>query len=108
MKDIHFFALREVLLPVLALVESKVPLKYTPTGNFLGSEIEEGIRVFGAGAEIPNLGKARADSSVACQSFLVCEAQTPINLRIAGKNGERACVDQLINPDSVTCNPGGI
>jgi hypothetical protein len=108
MRTIHFFALRDDLLPVLKLVESKGPLKYTPTGNFLGSDVEQGIRVFHTAEEIPNLGKARADSSGACQHFLVCEAETPINLRIVGKDGERVCVDQLANPDSVTCNPGGI
>jgi hypothetical protein len=108
MKYIPFFALRGDLLPVLELVESQGPLNYTPIGNFLGSEVEEGIRVFVTGAEIPNLGKARADSSVSCEAFLVCKRETAINLRIAGKNGERICVDQLANPDSVTLRPGGV
>jgi hypothetical protein len=93
---------------VLELVESKGPLKYTPMWNFLRSEIEEGIHVFDTGAEIPNLGKASADSSVGCEAFLVCERETPIHLRTAGRNVERLCVDQLANPDSVVFNPGGI
>ncbi len=105
---ILFFAVKEDLLHVLELVESKGPLKYATTGNFLRREIEEGIRVFDTGAEIPNLGKASADSSGACEAFLVCEPATPINLRSAGRNGERVCVDQLANPDSVTFTPGGI
>jgi hypothetical protein len=108
MKYILFFALKEDLLPVLELVESKRALQYTPTGNFLRSEIEKGIRVFATAAVIPDLGKARADSSGTCEGFLVCERETAINLRIAGKKGERICVDQLANPDSVTLNPGGI
>ncbi len=108
MKHILFFALKEDLLPVLELVDSKGPLKYTPTGNYLKSEIEEGMRVFDTGAEIPSLGKASADSTVGCDTFLVCERATPINLRTAGRNGERVCVDQLINPDSVGFTPGGL
>jgi hypothetical protein len=108
MKLILFFALKEDLLPVLELVESKGPLKYTPTGNFRRSEIEEGIRVFDTGVAIPNLGTATADSAVACDGFLVCDRETAINLRTVGKQGERVCVDQLVNPDTVTFTPGGI
>jgi hypothetical protein len=108
MKNILYYALKEDLLPVLELVESKGALKYTPTGNFLKSEIEAGIRVFATAAEIHDLGQARADSSGACRAFLVCNRETAINLRIAGAKSERVCVDQLANPDSVTVNPGGI
>lgn len=108
MKYIHFFALKEDLLALLELVDSKGPLKYSTMGNFLGSEIEGSICVFATGAEIPNLGKASADQSAACDSFLVCELETPIHLRTAGLNGERVCVDQLVNPDSVEFKPGGI
>jgi hypothetical protein len=109
MKHILFFAVKEDLLALLELVESKGPLKYARTGNFLRDEIKDGIGLFENGAELPNLGKASADSSAACEAFLVCERDTSINLRDlqAGKGG-RICVDQLINPDSVEFKPGGI
>ena len=109
-KHILFFALKVDLLTVLELVESKGPLKYVRMGNFTSHEIEGGIGVFDSGAEITNLGTATADQSNGCISFLVCEPVTPIELRrfriIDGS--ERVCIDQLINPDSVTFTPGGI
>jgi hypothetical protein len=109
MKNIHFFALKEDLLTVLALVEGKGSLKYALPGNFLKDEVKNGISVFNTGAEIPNLGKARADSSTHCDDFLVYEPETQINLRaFQGNDGERICVDQLTNPDSVVFLPGGI
>src|SRR5262249_49812017 len=71
--------------------------------------VEGGVNILGAGAEIPNLGKANADSSSACEAFLVCNRETPINLRtVQGNNVERICVDQLLNSDSVEFKPGGV
>jgi hypothetical protein len=109
MKHILFFALKEDLLALLELVESKGPLKYARMGNFASHEIKDGISVYDTGAGIPNLGKASADSSSACEAFLVCERETPIDLRVLqGSDGERVCIDQLANPDSVEFKPGGV
>jgi hypothetical protein len=109
MKQILFFALREDLLALLQFIDSQSPLKYVRMGNFLRDEIKDGISVFDQGAGIPNLGKASADSSAACEAFLVCERDTLINLRgLQLDNEERVCVDQLANPDSVEFKPGGI
>src|ERR1700730_2868741 len=105
MSHILFYAVQEDLLALLEIVASQGELKYTLTGNFLRSEINDHVPVFILGAEIPNLGRASADSSAACDSFLVCEVETPVNLRTAGVNGERICVDQLANPDSVEFKP---
>jgi hypothetical protein len=105
MKPVLFFALKEDLLPVLELVESKGALKFVRMGNFARHEVKDGISVFDTGAGIPNLGKASADSTAACEAFLVCERETPVNLRPVG---ERVCIDQLANPDSVVFTPGGI
>jgi hypothetical protein len=106
MKHVLLFALKDDLLPMLELVESKGALKYARMGNFARQEIKDGISVFDTGAGIPNLGKASADSTAACEAFLVCEGDTPVNLR--NVQGERVCVDQLANPDSVEFRPGGI
>jgi hypothetical protein len=106
MKHILFFALKEDLLAVLELVESKGALKYARMGNFARPEIKDGISVFERGSGIPNLGKASADSAAACEAFLVCQRETPVNLRPL--QGERVCIDQLANPDAVEFKPGGI
>ena len=109
MKHILFFGLKDDLLALLELVESKGRLKYARIGNFPRQRMKDGPVVFDAGVGMPNLGKATAESSIACEAFLVCEQETPINLRaIQGSSGERVCVDQLANPDSVTFTPGGI
>ena len=108
MKQILFFALKEDLVPVLALLESKGALQYILTGNFLKRDFKQ--IVFTTGVQIPNLGKATADQWIGCEAFLVCEPETAINLRtLQGYDGnERICVDQFANPDSVTFTPGGI
>jgi hypothetical protein len=109
MKHILFFALKEDLLALLELIESEGSLKYVRMGNFPAEEVKNGLGVFCTGAGIPNLGKATAESATACETFLVCEQETPINLRtLHGSTGERVCVDQLANPDSVAFTPGGI
>jgi hypothetical protein len=109
MKHILFFALKGDLLPLLELVEGKGRLKYARMGNFARREVQDGVNVFEAGAGIPNLGRASADSSMACEAFLICEQGTPINPRyFQGIDGERVCIDQLANPDSIEFTPGGI
>jgi hypothetical protein len=108
MKQILFFALKEDLVPVLELVESKGPLQYILMGNFLKREFKQ--IVFATGVLIPNLGKATANQWSGCEAFLVSGRETAINLRtLQGNDGhERVCIDQLANPDSVTFTPGGI
>jgi len=110
MKQIYFFGLKEDLVPMLELVESNGRLKYVRMGNFLKHEFKESISVFDTGAGIPILGRATAESWVACESFLVCQRESPIILRSlqGSSSGERVCVDQLANSDSVEFKPGGI
>jgi hypothetical protein len=105
MKQILFFALNEDLLALFELIDSNGLLKYARMGNFRQDEINDHISVFESGSALPNLGSASADSSAACEGFLVCERETPIKLRGLA---ERFCVDQLANPDSVEFKPGGI
>jgi hypothetical protein len=108
MKQILFFGLKDDLLTMLDLVESKGALRYVRTGNFSKDEIRAGISEFPKGAMLSNLGRASAESSAICETFLVCDNDTRINLRTAGRGGERVCIDQLANPDSVAFTPGGI
>jgi hypothetical protein len=110
MKYIHFFGLKEDLFGVLGFVESKGPLQYTLTGNFLASELKDGPKVIKCGIDIPNLGNATADSVNGCDTYLVSEPSTPIKLGHIQVIGgvERVCIDQLENPDTVAFTAGGI
>jgi hypothetical protein len=105
-KRIHFFALKEDLLPVLDAVERGGPLKYVRMGNSLSRDFE----TFLHGAEIPDLGKASSPTASVCERFLVTEATVPVTVeRFQGNNGiQRYCLDQLLNPDTVTFTPAGI
>jgi hypothetical protein len=105
MKQIHFFALAEDLLPVLETVERGRLLKYIPMGQ---SPVED-CQKFSHGAEIPNLGKASTDSASSCQAYLVSEGETPINIRPILVGGVmKYAVDQLLNPNTVTFTPAGL
>src|SRR5205809_37626 len=99
MKQIHFFAIKDDLLPILEAVERDNPIKYVRMGNSQTSTCE----TFGSGAEISNLGSADTDSASSNQEFLVIGRDMPVNLRlINAPGGDRYLVDQLINPDTVT------
>jgi len=109
MKHVLFFALKEDLLPMLELVESKGILSYTRTGNFLCREVEERISIFDNLAALPHLGIANANSSNLCHHYLAVEYGSPISQRhFEGLDGPRFCVDQLANPDAVEFTPGGL
>ena len=105
MKQIHFYALKEDLLPVLEAVERGGPLKYVRMGQSSTPNYES----FAHGAGIPNLGNASSDSASSGQSFLVAGRDVPVNVRAINAAGvERYAIDQLVNPDTVTLTPGGI
>jgi hypothetical protein len=104
MKQIHFFALKDDLLPVLEAVECEVPLKYMLMGQSPKVEVES----FSSGMEIPNLGISATESASSGRSFLVTGRAVPMEVRpIKGPAGIRYSLDQLGNPDSVTFSPGG-
>jgi hypothetical protein len=109
MKQILFYATRDDLIELLELVESKGQMKYARMGNFASADVKNGPLTFESGSQIPDLGKASADSSTACEAFLVCHPQTLIISReIQGVCGNRICIDQLANPDSIEFKPAGI
>jgi hypothetical protein len=102
-KKVLFFALKEDILCVLESVERIRPLKYVRAGHLLTAESESFTRA----ADLPNLGKASASSSINCEWFLVAEWATAIDFRMI-KASERFCVDQLVNSDAVSFTPAGI
>lgn len=107
MKLINFYATAEDILQVLDLVESAGSVQYVPTGNYSAGTFKGVSDFLGSGEEIPNLGKASADSSVGCDAFLVCDRETPVTPRVLLES-DRVCIDQLINPDTVVFTPGGL
>jgi hypothetical protein len=106
MRQILFFASKADLLPVLEAVEIAGSLQYIRMGQSPNSE----YRSLAHGAMIPNLGNATADSVAGCESFLVTESTSDVKVRTINVAGgtARYCVDQLVNPDSVTVTPGGL
>ena len=103
MKRIHFFALREDLLPMLEAVEAGGPLKYIRCGHYpAGAAVE----VLSAGSEIPSLGRATTYNASTSETFVVSEPEAVIALRPIGT--DRVSVDQLLNPYTVTFTPSGI
>jgi len=104
---VHFFATSEDLLPVLEDVERRIPIKYTLTGHLNTPHVES----FESAKELPALFQpAPFQSAIACPTYLVTEAATPVTLRpFTLVSGQRQwAVDQLFNPDSVTLSPGGL
>jgi hypothetical protein len=105
MKQIYFYATKEDLFPVLKMVEQGKSLKYVRMGNFTKPELD----IYMHGSEIPNFGKANSKAGSTCEAFLVCDHATNVNMRAFKGNGaiDRFCVDQLLNPDTVTFTPAG-
>jgi hypothetical protein len=105
MKSIHFFALKDDLLAVLAAVESAKPLKFAKTGHFP----TPAIQWLSSGSSIPNIGIAEADSAVRCESYLIAEHPEKVKARSIKQLDGRVVysVDQLVNPDTVTMSAGG-
>lgn len=106
MKQIFFYATREDLLPILESVESSRLLKYARTGRYLRAKPQ----VYLSGASIPEIGTANNDSSIGCESYLILDQSTDIDVRqVQQTDGTTSYhVDQLVNPDSVVITAGGI
>jgi hypothetical protein len=108
-KQILFFGLKEDLLQMLELVESEVSLTFVRMGNFLEHDINDAMRKFETGAALPNLGKASADSSAACDAFLVSQRECRIKMRrIRTCGADRVCIDQVENPNTIEFKPAGL
>ena len=105
-KYIHLFAAGADLLPVLAAVEAKHPIKYAlMKPNFTGDVTE-----YLPAADLPDLGRAPAPDAVGCQSYLVTERDLTVAPRkiVSGDGTVWFAIDQMINPDTVEVSPGGL
>jgi len=105
-KQIHFYAVKEDLLPVLEALESDGGAKYVLCK---GQSADPRLVVFDHGKDIPNLGKATSETGNSSETFLVCKPELQImpgSVMVFGQ--ERFFIDQLNNPDTVTFTPAGM
>jgi hypothetical protein len=101
-RQIHFFATRGDLLPILECVEGEVPLRYAQFGH---SDSDE-PKIFDAALALPSLGIANNESAHACARYLVVPKTVQIRARpIAATN--KYAFDQLWNQQTVTFLSGG-
>jgi hypothetical protein len=103
--QLHFYATKDDLLPLVAIVERKVALDYVLTGNFLTDAVVQ----YGSIQDIPNLGHATRESASGNAQFLVVMKGHRVNVRtLPGINGKtRYLIDQLANQSSLMFQPGG-
>ena len=106
MKQINIYALGDDFLKILAAIEEKVSIKYTRTGHIDVPEVTS----YAHFSDLTDLGTTSAITAQTSPSYLVCNASQVVNLRrIDLNNGEvRYTVDQLVNPDSVVFQAGGL
>lgn len=104
-----FYGVKEDIFPVLHAVTKKMPLMYALMGNFSVEESENALRSPHPEA-LPRLGIASAESSAACESYLIYPQSEQLILRTTQRSESitRVCVDQLANPNSVTIAFGGL
>jgi hypothetical protein len=102
-KTIQFFATKSDLEGLFTAIEKPMPLIFVQAGRFdsLSPSIFRSI------SELPGLGKASANSSTNCRSYLVGESNLEIHARRLS-SAPFFAFDQLENPKTVVCNPGGI
>jgi hypothetical protein len=121
----YFFATKEDLLTITRQIESSRPIKYVRFGHVVRLPPET---LYCAEA-IPNFGVASNRTAVACDKYLVCDIATTLaaeSLRtLSAEDVDRAelphqaflrsligiqrfSFSQLLNPDTVAFNPGGL
>jgi hypothetical protein len=99
------------MLPVLAKIESKGPLRYALAGRFL----EPRYPTYSSGVEIVNLGLASRPSAAGCDRYLVYEPSIRLLLRtVTGTDrdnrpaGNSYHLDQLDNPGTIVFHPSSV
>jgi hypothetical protein len=102
-KSTQFFATGGDLHDLLGVIEGEMPLQFVQAGRFDAAQQP----LFFKSSDIPDLGVASSESSVSCRRFLVSERGTIIKARELSSTPHFA-FDQLVNPKTVTFNPGGL
>jgi len=105
MSSIQFFATADDLRMLFEHVEATQQLTYTRAGHLHGREAES----YTSGRDLPNLGAASSDAAITCDAYLVTPRASTVVLRqIDARIGRILTVDQLLNPDTVIINVGGL
>ena len=101
----HFYATASDLEPIFARLETKYSLAYTRMGSFDSPLMSP----FYSGRILPTLGQRLTHTSGG-PDYLVTAAETPVNVEtLVIKSGAvRYLVDQLLNPDSIAFQHGGL
>ena len=100
--QIRFFATANDLVPVLESIEIENKIKYVKLGRNETPAVESFLTV----TALPNLGRASNESSINCDSFLICRQNESIRARQVV--GHAFVIDQLLNPETVAFSPGGL
>lgn len=103
----QFYATANDLLPVFEYIESKLQVAYTLTGLFA----DDVQTTYANGSNLPTLTKfLDVGSAVATPGYLVTEQSSPIRTREVQQNdgSRKYAVDQLLNPDSIVFQHGGL
>lgn len=103
---IHFYATREDLEPVFRGIEAAASFRYARTGSHASRAFPE----YSSALEIPSLGRATGDQTMACEGYLVVPKEEKIEIREIrlASGGTRYAVDQLVNPRSIVFQSGGL
>lgn len=100
--QIHFFSTEEDITSLLAEVEHAGELFYHP---MLVTNRGDAPPPIAGGLNIPGLGTADRDTSIACLSYLVSCGGGAIHVRSIAGGGY--VIDQLVNPETIVLTPGG-
>jgi len=103
---LYFYATREDLVPAIHAIEDRTAFRYA----LMGMHTMLTFPQFTSALEIPSLGEATGDQEATCDRYLVVPREAPIAVREVQLNsgGVRYAVDQLVNPNSIVFQPGGL
>jgi hypothetical protein len=104
--QIHLFATRADLEPIIRIIEGKRALKYFRCGLWASPDVCRWHSLL----EVKSLGIATAVNHTLCERFLVMGADAELQVRhVPQKSGGiKFAVDQLENPASIVCQFGGV
>jgi len=102
----HFYAFAEDCALLLSEFETRQMVRYHRAGNFTSRP----GKPFQTWSDLPDIGVAHGDSSNACPNYLISPVGSEPVVRTMGGflKKRRFLVDQLVNPETVTLNLGGV
>ena len=102
-KSVQFFATKSDLEDLFGPIEKHTSLKFVQAGRFDSPS----PLMFSSINDLPSLGIALASSSTNCRAYLVSESGVDAHARKL-PSAPFFAFDQLENPRTVVCNPGGV